>query len=967
MEPKGLGRRRFLQVLGATGVAAGCSPPHAPEKLIPLLVPPENQVPGKAVHYRTVCRACDAGCGVTARTREGRAVKLEGNPDDPISQGALCARGQAQVQDLYSPERLRGPQRRGADGSFAAISWEEAIEAVAQALGRARGRAAGAAAGAQACRVRLLTRPEPGSLGELQRAFLAALGAAPAHRVAFACDALAPVRAAAALLFGRAELPVWELGKARSIVSFGADFLETWGSPVEQARGLAAGRGRSGELRTRFTWVGPRLSTTGASSDVFLQTRPGGERDAALLLLRWLVDPASGVGGLKPEARAVHAALRGWDAQGALARSGLRPGQIAALGQELARRRPSVLLGPGLQSAGTDATAAAAAILLCNLVLGNLGETVLFGLDAAVDPPAPAAAVRALLAEVSAGAVDVLLLHHADPVGDLPAALGAAAALGRAPLLVSFSDRLDRSTRLAHLVLPDHHPLESSGVHWPRRGVLTLQQPVMTPLAGTRAAAQTLIDLGAKLSLAGLPSEHREHARARAAARANELVTGLGEPAAFRELQARGVASAPVAPAAVAFHPAGLEALLDPAPPSGGEGLALVPFPTALPIADPDAAPWLREVPDLIGGLSWSGWAELSPAAAASIGAKDGELVSLSTPAGQAQLPLRVSPALHDEAVAVPASAPELLALLGGALDLRSGALAPRSLRARIAKAGPAQALVAALGPMSRGQEGRDLARAVSAASPRLPPEPEHRQMAVPHGHPVHQWAMVIDLDRCSGCQACVVACYAENNIPVNGPEFAAAGRNMAWLRIQRTFEARKEGGVKLRVLPSLCQHCHAAPCEPVCPVSATYHNPEGLNAQVYNRCIGTRYCSNNCPYDARVFNWKDPLFAAPLDLQLNPDVSVRGRGIMEKCTFCVQRIRGAEHAAKDERRLVADGEVVPACVQTCPSQAMVFGDRADPESRVSRLAGHPRGYALMAELNTLPSITYLARIEDES
>src|SRR5262249_31164160 len=234
---------------------------------------------------------------------------------------------------------------------------------------------------------------------------------------------------------------------------------------------------------------------------------------------------------------------------------------------------------------------------------------------------------------------------------------------------------------------------------------------------------------------------------------------------------------------------------------------------------------------------------------------------------------------VEDGAVAIPISAPELVRL-------------GRFATAKVRKSGPVSALVAALAPMSRGQEGRDLARAVSAANPKLPPPPKHREMIAEPEHPQHRWGMAIDLDRCTGCQACVVACYAENNIPVNGPVSANAGRAMAWLRIQRTFEK----GPKLRVLPSLCQQCDAAPCEPVCPVYATYHTPDGLNAQVYNRCIGTRYCANNCPYDARVFNWRSPVFEGSLGLQLNPDVSVRDKRIMEKCTFCVQRIRAAAH-----------------------------------------------------------------------
>jgi molybdopterin-containing oxidoreductase family iron-sulfur binding subunit len=227
---------------------------------------------------------------------------------------------------------------------------------------------------------------------------------------------------------------------------------------------------------------------------------------------------------------------------------------------------------------------------------------------------------------------------------------------------------------------------------------------------------------------------------------------------------------------------------------------------------------------------------------------------------------------------------------------------------------------------------------------------------------------MAIDLDRCSGCQACVVACYAENNVPVNGPDLAAQGRNQAWIRIERYVERTGEER-RVDFLPMLCQQCDDAPCETVCPTYATYHTQEGLNAQVYNRCVGTRYCANNCPYKARVFNWRDPepeLMAKPLSLLLNPDVSVRSKGVMEKCTFCVQRIRLAENTARDEGRPVADGEVMPACAQTCPARAIVFGDALDPHARIAEARLDPRGYHVLEELNTRPAITYLATVRDE-
>jgi Fe-S-cluster-containing dehydrogenase component len=224
-----------------------------------------------------------------------------------------------------------------------------------------------------------------------------------------------------------------------------------------------------------------------------------------------------------------------------------------------------------------------------------------------------------------------------------------------------------------------------------------------------------------------------------------------------------------------------------------------------------------------------------------------------------------------------------------------------------------------------------------------------------------HRWGMAIDLDRCTGCQACVAACHAENNLPLSDPESAAKGRAVHWIRVDRYYEGEFPN-IRVKHMPVLCQHCDEAPCEPVCPVYATYKNPEGLNVQVYNRCVGTRYCANNCPYSVRFFNWFDPVWPEPLQLQHNPDVSIRMTGVMEKCTFCIQRIKRVETVAKEENRAVADGELQPACAQSCPAEAMVFGDLNDPESNVSRMAASGRSTRLLEELGTEPKVFYLKR-----
>jgi molybdopterin-containing oxidoreductase family iron-sulfur binding subunit len=960
---RGLGRRTFLKAAAVASAAAGCSPKAATQKLIPYLIPPDEGVPGTPLFYRTVCRECPAGCGVTARTREGRAVKLEGNPEDPIGRGALCARGQASLQALYHPDRFKGPMRRGPGGKLAPITWDEAEDSLGQALVAARAKGPG--------HVRLLSRSEPGSAGALQKAFLRSLGAREEDRVVLEPFDPAPLRAAGEVLFGRAELPVLDLAAARTVVAFGADFLETWISPVEYARQFASGRGRVGEERTRLTWVGPRLSLTGASADGWLRARAGGELAVALGLLRWLTDPKNAVPDLAPEARALFARVEPLQAADLAARAGVTWAEVERLARELARRRPSALLGPGPASQGTRATQLAGVVLLVNLVLGNLGRTVLYGLDPREDVPSSFQEVEGLLAAMSAGKVDVLLVAHADPAGALPAALGPEAALGKVPLVVSFASRPDATTDRAHLVLPDHHTLETFGDAVPRRGVVNTAQPVMTPLADTRSASQVLLEVAGKLPIEAAHfqwSDFYDYVQARAEPYAAAALGTVPDLAlAQRDAQQRGgwwfdAARERVTPS-LTLAAAGAFLSLPPAPVSGGAQLDLAVFPTALR-GDGRGAdlPWLREIPDALSSVSWSPWLEVSPATAARLGVRSGDLLAVSTTAGRVELPAYVYPGIRDDAVGLPLGGPEALSLLPNAKD-GSGAFAFASATATVARAGKRVRL-----PLLEGspyQHGRAITQTVSATAPAARrPDLSHVMYAEPK-HPEHRWAMAIDLDRCTGCQACVVACFAENNVPVMGAEAAVQGRYMGWLRIERYLGDEPGGALDVQLLPMLCQQCTNAPCEPVCPVYATYHTAEGLNAQVYNRCVGTRYCSNNCPYKVRTFNWRDAKFPQPLQMQLNPDVTVRSRGVMEKCTFCVQRIRYGENQARDERRPVADGEITPACVQSCPAQAMVFGDANDPSSRVSRLAREPRGFRALEEVNAQPAITYLARVKE--
>ena len=404
--------------------------------------------------------------------------------------------------------------------------------------------------------------------------------------------------------------------------------------------------------------------------------------------------------------------------------------------------------------------------------------------------------------------------------------------------------------------------------------------------------------------------------------------------------------------------------------------------------------PWLHEIPDPITNIVWDGWVELHPETASKLGVVEGDVVVIQAPAGLLEVPVYIYEGIRRDTVAMPLGLGHTsfgryakdvganpVRLLSARFDAKSGALAYAGTTVTLTKSGRRSPLVRTDGSLT--DEGRGFSQVIPISSlfgdavqatVNAEVETGHeagRHLAThsypdnypPHEHKDYRWGMAINLNSCTGCGACVAACYAENNVPVVGKQRVSEGRHMAWIRIERYIND-VSGKPDIRFSPMMCQQCDNAPCEPVCPVYATQHNSEGLNVQTYNRCVGTRYCSNNCPYKVRTFNWFDYGFDEPLNLQLNPDVSVRSKGIMEKCTFCVQRIRGAKDHAKDEGRKVQDGEGTPACAQSCPAQAISFGNLLDPESAVSKLSAIQHGYKVLEELNTKPAITYLPRMK---
>jgi molybdopterin-containing oxidoreductase family iron-sulfur binding subunit len=1032
-----LDRREFLKVVGASAGAAataGCSDPV--DKLIPYLIQPEEITPGIPVYYASTCLECPAGCGLHVKTREGRPIKLEGNPDHPVNRGALCARGQVGIGRTYHPDRFAKPMKRGADGQLVAIEWDEAIALLAAELKKSGNR----------------TWMLGGQTGPTASAaldgWIAAVGAG--GRVVYEPFAPEALLGATKTLFGVATEPVFDLSSADLVIDFGSDFLETGLSPTEHARQLAASRDVAvdADRKARFVYVGPRLSMTASNADEWLAAKPGTEGLLALAL----ASVALGSGGGTEAARtALGPVLARFDAASVAQQTGVPADTITRLGKALAQAKAPVALPPGAALASRRATATCGAVLLLDWALGAVGNAVKCPADDGRRRPSYRETL-ALVDLMKTGKVGVLLVHGANPVHSMPPAAGFADALGEVPFVVSFASTPDETSAHAHLILPDHTPLESWGDVASRPGVRSLVQPTIRPLRDSRALVDTLLDAGRALGAdvaARLPAGSFRTVL-------EEAWTAAG--ADFKQALAVGgvFTDTPQADVSLAGDALQLE-VAEPLLEGSGE-FALLAAPSPL-LYDGRGAdlPWLQELPDPITKITWSSWAELSKTAAEKLGVAYGDVIAVETVAGSLEVPVFPRGGIRDDVIAIAVgqghtvgrwasrdgekrgvNVIEVLPSLTDESGGRAWLVAKASVRKtdghfrfaidqdsqnqrerRLGLAVPLAALTGGAPPATPGNlagaSGAAQAAAVMAGVHHQTVEPAAAHGEAPaeghgeghgeqgnghgdgHAHMLYRpfdpardsspdsdyrWGMTIDLDRCMGCSACVAACYVENNIPVVGEEEVRRGRIMSWLRIERWIgDGSLEGGagldpiipddgyaaVDVRHVAKMCQQCGAAPCETVCPVIATYHNDDGLNGMIYNRCIGTRYCANNCPYKVRRFNWYDFQIAnwpEPMPLMLNPDVTVRGQGVMEKCTFCVQRVAAARQKAKDEKRPIADGEVTTACAQACATQAITFGNLKDPASAVVQKSADPvRSYHALHELNTRPAVTYLAKV----
>ncbi len=966
----GIKRRDFLKIIGVAGgtaaVTGGCSEPV--EQLIPYVIPPEGIIPGVPNWYASTCRECPAGCGILVKNREGRAIKIEGNPNHPVNKGASCAQGQAILQGLYNPDRTRSPLLTNDLGRRQPTGWENAQKVLAAKIDEVRKKG-------QNGRIVFLSDNVTGAFGALIDDWMEAIGGV---HISYETYAYEPLKEANKRTFGIDKIPTYNIDKAKYLLSFGADFMETWLSPTLYTKQFSEMHSFRDGSMGKFVQVEPRASMTGVNADEWVSIIPGTEGILALGIANIIVSE-----GFSQKGAELSSVLRDYPIDKVSEATGVPTDTIRQIAQDFSSMQPSLAIGGGTAMTGTNATETQVAVNILNYVSGNIGETIDFAHTLSISDASPFSEMLSLIDSMANGGVDILMIYNVNPVFTLPKSTGFEDAISKVPFVVSFSSFMDETTEKAKLIMPDNTTLESWGDFIPGPGIHGLIQPSMTPVFNTKSTGDVI--LGVTANIEDLKERYKETATFYDYLReswktAYSSVAGLGFDSFWNKALENGGYYSDVPPVQVSLS-AGLSGAALPEAAFSGDGdYFFVAYPSYKYYDGRGAnKPWLQELPDALSTGVWDSWVEIHPDTASNLGVKLGDYVVIESPRGSIETQVYPYPGTRPDTVAVMIGQGHTsygryakdrgvnpVSILPLATDKLSGGFAWLSSKVKLTKTGKHAQFVQT--QYTTHQHDRGIAQEVTLTEMQkgLPPvDHELPGFYPPKEYARYRWGMAIDLQKCTGCGACVTACYAENNIPFVGKELVAKRRDMAWIKIERYFEkSDNKAGFETRFLPMMCQQCGNAPCEPVCPVYATYHNPEGLNGMIYNRCVGTRYCSNNCSYSVRKFNWFQYKFPEPLNWQLNPDVTVRSMGVMEKCTFCVQRINFAKDQAKDKGRDVLDGEVQVACAQACGSDAIVFGNLKDPESKASKLSKDNRGYKVLHSLNTQSSITYLKKVK---
>jgi molybdopterin-containing oxidoreductase family iron-sulfur binding subunit len=928
-----VGRRTFMKLMGASLALAGVSActKQPSETVFPYVKAPEYIVPGEPLYFATAMPLDGIGTGLLVESHMGRPTKIEGNPEHPASLGATDVLAQASILGLYDPERSQVVRLLGE-----VQTWRNVATAVGPLL------AAQQAKGGAGLRILSGTVTSP-TVGRLMQELLAKYPQATWHRYEpVGRDSL---HAATRAAFGRPLDVQYRFDQADRILSLDADFLGAGPGMVRYVKDYSKRRKVEvgGGDMNRLYVVETALTNTGSRADHRAALRPAEVAEFALGVARGLGLPVRAPVGME-----AHQAL------------------LAAVVKDLqAHKGRSVVVAGDWQPPVVHQLAAA-----INTALGADGATVVYTEPVAVAPVDQAQSMRDLVTAMNAGQVELLVMLDVNPVYDAPVDLGFTAALDKVATRIHHGLYYDETGLLSHWHLPATYYLEDWGDVRAFDGTATVQQPLIAPLYDGKGTAAVLA------TLLGQPD-----------ATSHDLVQATWKTsltgdftAAWRKVVHDGVVAGTALPA---VQPNWISA--------PGDWSAQLPPPGERPaeaidvVFRPDSSlydgrfannGWLQEVPKHITRVTWDNPALIAPATAERLGLDVGMLVDVTLDGRTLQVPVWIQPGQAADTITLNLGfGRERAGTVGNGVGFNTYAL-----RTSAKPWSAADASLVSLGRHYKlactqdhhSMHGRDLVRVGTLEQFREDPKFAHTtdqgkySMFPGFKYEGHAWGMTVDVGACVGCNACILACQSENNIPVVGKDQVSRGREMQWIRVDRYYEGDLDNPQTV-MQPVFCMHCEQAPCEVVCPVNATVHDGEGINAMVYNRCVGTRYCSNNCPYKVRRFNFT--LYNDPQSdvhkMVFNPDVTVRSRGVMEKCTYCIQRINHVRITSRRENRPIVDGEIQTACQQVCPADALVFGDINDQAAVVTKNKQDPRSYSLLNDLGTLPRTTYLAGVRN--
>lgn len=968
----GLSRRKFLALVGASAAlaGAGCSDYRDKGEIIPYNNKPEEITPGKANYYASTCTACTNACGILVKTREGRPIKIDGNPDHPVNAGKVCSKGQASILGLYDPERIQTPVIKNGMSGFSPAEWEKIDSEIIAALSMSGSKEI-------AVITKKIFSPSTKKVLDL---FAQKYPSTKIYSYELFNEEIR--NSAWQKCYGSSNFPLIKWNEAKIIVSLEADILGTDGHRIETARMYADNRDVSKTNSfNRLYVVESNLSLTGANADYRIRLNPVAQYEFVLSLLNEI--GRKGVAG-------VPASVSSYTLKSFAEKFKIDSEKLNHLVSDLLANRGKSILYAGRSLPEKTHIAV-------NLLNDLLGAASLYRNDSGdidILPLSKKEDIQSLVDKMNSGNVSVVINLDANPVYHFPSDYNYETALGKVGTVISLSTGMNETGAASNYVLPINHNLESWGDARTRTGLYSLQQPVISPIYKSREKEAILLTwIEGKASSFNAELYHSFLMKNWE----NEIYPSLNSRLNFKQfwnasLHDGVVKSFDSAKSFGSFNQSAFAV----------EGIAqlsgyTVVVKESMTLGDGSTANngWLQELPHPISKITWDNYAAVSESTAKALDIKTNDKIEVVIDNRKLNIPAYVQAGAVDNVITIESGYGRTVAGIVGTgvgfnanlLLSKSGSVSPWIYAASsVNKTGEVYTIISTQEHHSFDNsltKDVHLKRAIIQEgtvkqyqkNPHFLHEGKHGELDSvynPHPYTGIKWGMSIDLNKCTGCSECVVSCTAENNIPVVGKDQVAVGREMQWLRIDRYFSGTADEP-KVAIQPMLCQHCDQAPCENVCPVAATNHSPDGLNQMVYNRCVGTRYCSNNCPYKVRRYNFfnfrnhfregyqQSDIF----NLIFNPEVTVRSRGVMEKCTFCIQRISEAKSDAVHDNRTFKGSDVKTACQEACPTNAIKFGDINDSEGEFHKFRNHELGYYVLEELNVKPNVTYIAKLRN--